>query len=145
MNKLENVTDDFLLLLTYMHERFFRPVEKMTRPQFSHAQFQAISILYLKGPLPMSELAGEMKISKQQATPLIYKLIDNSLAVRKVDEHDRRIVRIEITETGRSIFEELRAEIKRAFVAKLGVLPDMELDELGQMLKKTRKILRSIQ
>lgn len=93
----------------------------------------------------ISELANEMKISKQQTTPLISKLIQGGLVVRRVDEHDRRIVRLEITETGRNTFEELRLEIKQAFAAKLKVLPDLELDELDQMIKRICEILQSVE
>jgi len=90
----------------------------------------------------MSELASEMQISKQQLTPLIYKLIDYNLLVKKTDQNDRRIVRIEITESGRSTVEELWAAMKLALAEKLRVLPDMELDELEQMLKRIQEILK---
>lgn len=139
------MTNEFLSLLSIMREKFFRPGEKITRPQLSHAQFHAISMLHQRGPLHISELANEMKISKQQTTPLICKLIQSGLVVRKTDEHDRRIVRLEITETGRSTFEELRLEIKQAFAAKLEVLPDMELDELDQMIRRIREILQGVE
>ena len=98
-----------------------------------------------RAPLPISELANELKISKQQITPLICKLIDSGLVVRKADEHDRRIVRIEITVAGRDTIQELVAEIKQAFVVKLEVLPDADLDELGQMIRRIREILEQVQ
>ena len=76
-----------------------------------------------RAPCPISELANELKISKQQITPLICKLIDSGLVARKADEHDRRIVHIEITVAGRDTVQALVAEIKQAFVVKLEVLP----------------------
>jgi DNA-binding MarR family transcriptional regulator len=144
MNKAENVADIFLLLFGEMHDKFLRSGEKITRLWLSRAQFRALTHLRRQGPLPISELASELKISKQQTTPLICKLIDSGLVVRKADEHDRRIVRIEITEAGRDTVEELVAEIKQAFAAKLGVLPDADLDELEQMIRRIRKILEHV-
>ncbi len=91
----------------------------------------------------MSELAQEMHISKQQLTPLVYKLINNGLLIRKTDENDRRIVRIEITETGRSKVEEIIPEIKLVLMEKLKTIPKTELDELEQMLKRIHEILKS--
>ena len=85
-----------------------------------------------------------MKISKQQITPLICKLIDSGLVVREADEHDRRIVRIEITEAGRETVEDLMQEIKQVFIVKLEVLTDQDLDELGQMLRRIREILEQV-
>jgi DNA-binding MarR family transcriptional regulator len=144
MRKAEKVADVFLSLFGEMHEKFTRKGEKITRPRLAAGQFFALSMLHRKGPLSISELANELQISKQQTTPLICKLIENNLSVRKADEHDRRIVRIEITEAGNTMFEELGAEVRQAFAAKLGILPDKELDELGQMIRRIREILQKV-
>jgi len=145
MSKLENVTDSLLALLGYIRYKFFRPAEQITRARLSRGQFHAISILNSKGPLPMTELASEMKISKQQLTPLICKLIDADMVVRSTDDNDRRIVRIEMTEIGRTAFKELGAEIKQYFRDKLRALPEQDLEELEQILTRTREILKSVQ
>ena len=92
----------------------------------------------------MTELAHEMQISKQQLTPLICKLINNGLLVRKADENDRRVVRIEITETGRSQIEELLPKIKLALIEMLETIPGAELEELEQMLKRIHEILKIV-
>ncbi|MDF9409747.1 MAG: putative HTH-type transcriptional regulator YusO [Pelotomaculum sp. PtaB.Bin013] len=141
---MENVAGDFLALMAFIRDKFIRPVELITRSRISHVQFYAISVLRRSGSLSMSELAGEMHISKQQLTPLVYKLIDNGLLARKTDEKDRRIVRIEVTEIGRHMYEEILVEIKLALIKKLGTLPEMELNELEHMLKRTYEIMKSI-
>jgi DNA-binding MarR family transcriptional regulator len=143
MSKMENVAEDFLRLLEYIRDNYFKPAEQITRSRLSPAQFYAISILFRKDSLPMSELAAEMKISKQQLTPIIGRLIESSLAVRKTDENDRRIVRIEIAELGRSTFEALSAQIKGNFIEKLSEIPDKELDELKQMVTRMQEILKT--
>jgi DNA-binding MarR family transcriptional regulator len=144
MSNLENVTQDLLTLLGYIRDTFFRPAEQITRSRISHAQFHAISILAQKGSLSMSELANEMKISKQQLTPLICKLIDSNMVVRKPEELDRRIVRIEITEPGRDTLEEVKAEIKQAIKEKLSTLQSSDLKDLEYLLTRTKEILQSI-
>lgn len=144
MNKAENVAGDFLLLFVDMHEKFTRPGEKIARLRIAPAQFHALSLLFRHGPLSTSELAGELKISKQQTTPLISRLIDNDLAARKMDERDRRIVRIEITEAGMKMIEELWLQVKQVFAAKLEVLPDQELDELEPLIRRAREILKKV-
>jgi DNA-binding MarR family transcriptional regulator len=144
ISNLENVAGDFLAVLAFMRDKFFTTLEQIARPQLSHVQFRAVSLLYRKGSLSMSELAQEMHISKQQLTPLVYKLINNGLLIRKTDENDRRIVRIEITETGRSKVEEILPEIKMALMEKLKTIPKAELDELEQMLKRIHGIIKNI-
>ncbi|OPY57400.1 MAG: HTH-type transcriptional regulator MhqR [Pelotomaculum sp. PtaU1.Bin035] len=136
---------DFLAVLAFMRDKFFATLEQITRPQMSHVQYRAVSLLYRKGSLSMSELAKEMHISKQQLTPLVYKLINNGLVIRKTDEDDRRIVLIEITETGRRKVEEMLPEIKLVLMEKLETLPVAELDELMQMLKRIHEIIKNVE
>ncbi len=145
MSNLENVAGEFLRLLGYIRDNYFRPAEQITRSRLSPGQFHAISILFHKGSLPMSELAAVMKISKQQLTPIISKLIESSLVVRKTDENDRRIVRIEITELGKSIHKALFTRIKVNFTEKLSEIPDKELEELKQMVTRMQEILKITQ
>lgn len=130
-------------LLAYMRDKIFRPLEQKTRSQLSPLQYFAVSILYRKGSLSMSELAQDLQISKQQLTPLVYKLINQGLLAKKEDKNDRRIVRIEVTEQGRNMFKGIFAEIKHDLFEKLRILPDEELDELGQMLKRLQEILEN--
>ncbi len=144
MTKLEKVVDNFMFLLTYMRQNYFRPAEQITRLKLSHAQFHAISFLALKGPLPMTELANKMAISKQQLTPLIYKLIESGWVVRRSDENDRRIVLIEITEEGLRTYTELKADIKHKFEEKLSELPENQLDELDDLLQRIQVILKGV-
>ncbi|MDD4334912.1 MAG: MarR family transcriptional regulator [Desulfotomaculaceae bacterium] len=118
-------------------------MEQKTRSQLSPLQYFAVSILYRKGSLSMSELAQDLQISKQQLTPLVYKLINQGLLAKKEDKNDRRIVRIEVTEQGRNMFKGIFAEIKHDLFEKLRILPDEELDELGQMLKRLQEILEN--
>lgn len=127
-----------------MRDKFFRPFEQKTRSRLSHVQYMAVSLLYRNGSRSMTELAHEMQVSKQQLTPLVYKLINQGLLVKKEDENDRRIVRIEVTEQGGNMVKELFAEIRLDLVEKLRTLPCEELDELDHMLKRIQEILKNV-
>lgn len=144
MNKRENTVENFLSLLSFMRGRIFRPAELITRNHLSPLQMHAISILHKEGNVTMTELAERLKISKQQLTSIVNKLIDSGMVVRKADEQDRRLVRLEITDTGRGSFHALHAELKRNFAEKLSQLSDAELDELGQLLTRILEILKKI-
>lgn len=145
IDSLENVTDDFFALLAYIKDEYFRPFEQKTRSRISHVQYFAVSLLYRKGSMSMSELAHEMQVSKQQLTPLVCILMKQGLLVRKADDNDRRVVRIEITEQGRKMVKELFVEIKNDLLERLRTLPGRELDELEQMLKRIHEILKLIE
>ena len=143
MSNSDNVAVEFLSLLAHIRDNYFKPAEQIARSQLSPTQFHAISILYRKGSLPMSELAADMKISKQQLTPIIARLNESNLVIRKSDNNDRRVVRIELNEPGRTIYKSLFARIKTNFIEKLSEIPDDELDELMQMVTRMQEILRS--
>lgn len=143
MSNLENVASEFLALLGYIKRQYFKPAEQIARSRLSPAQFQAIAILYHQKPMTMSELAIEMKISKQQLTPIIAKLMETGLVTKQEDENDRRVVRIEITEQGRSIHQTLFKQIKINFTEKLSDIPEEELDELRQLLARMREIINT--
>jgi DNA-binding MarR family transcriptional regulator len=93
----------------------------------------------------MSELAHEMMISKQQLTPLVYKLLAQGFLVRRADENDRRIVRLEISERGRTTIEGLIKEGRQELMKRLSVLPAGEMDELERMLKRILEILKNVE
>lgn len=136
---------DFFALLAYMRDKIFRPLEQKTRSRMGHVQHFAMSLLFRKGSRSMTELATEMQISKQQLTPLVDKLINQGLLVKKADEHDRRIVRIEVSEQGREMLKEMFGDIRSDLVEKLRLLPEQELAELDQMLKRMLEILKSVE
>ncbi len=144
MDQLEETTSEFFLLLAHLRNYYFRPAEQIARIQLAPAQFHAISVLYRKGPLPMGELAAEMKISKQQLTPLVSRLIEEGMALRKQDQNDRRIVLIQLSEKGRSTFSQLGAKIRNNFQDKLGRLSDSDLNELKQLLHRVRALIESV-
>lgn len=142
LSELKVLVDDFLVLMGHMRDNYLRPAEQITRMRLSPGQFHAVSILRARGPLPMRELAAIMRISKQQLTPLICKLIDAGLAERRIDQKDRRIQLIDITAKGRDTFETLKGEIKQAFTERLAVLPEEEIRELAQLVKRIHEILK---
>ena len=93
----------------------------------------------------MSELAHEMMISKQQLTPLVCKLLEQGLLVRKADENDRRIVRLEISDRGRKTIARLINEGRQDLIKRLSVLPAGEMDELERMLIRVLEILKNVE
>lgn len=142
MSNLDRVVDDFLSLLGYMRTHYLRPVEQITRLRFSPGHFHALSVIFHRGSFTMSELASEMMISKQQLTPIVDRLVDAGMLIRKHDETDRRLVRIELSNQGRETFKEIGSQIKDSFRSRLILIPDSQLEELEQLLPRIMEILR---
>jgi len=141
MSKVEKVAGEFLSLMGQVKHEYFRPAEQVTRARLSPSQFHSLAVLYRRNSLPMSELAGLLKISKQQLTPLVAKLTKYQLVERKLDDDDRRIVRIEITDQGRVTYRSIFIELRRKFTDQLSQLPEASLDELEKLLERMSEIL----
>ena len=141
MTKVEKVTGDLLTFMGTVKNRFFRPMELVARNRLSPTQFHTLTLLYRRSSLPMSELAGYLKISKQQLTPLVAKMAECGLLERKLDETDRRMVRLEITEAGRDTYRSVFSEMRRKLIDQLGLLPEESLDELENLLGRLNLIL----
>ncbi len=141
MNRVEQLTGDILALLGEIKHEYFKPAEQITRARLSPLQFHSLAILYRHGSLPMSELAGLLKVSKQQLTPVVTRLSDCQMVERKLDEQDRRVVRIQITEKGLQTYRSIFTEIRHKLSDKIGQLPGDSLDELEILLNRLAVIL----
>jgi DNA-binding MarR family transcriptional regulator len=142
MSNLEKVVADFLSFMGFMRNNFTKPASQITRLRLIPGHFHVLSSLYHRGSFPMSELGSEVRISKQQLTPIIDRLVETGMVTRRVDEQDRRIVRVEITEQGTEVYEELREEIKQSLMERFSAIPDGQLKELERMLPRVHEILK---
>lgn len=141
MERNEKAAESLLRFLPFMHEKFLNPMERLAFHRMSKLQFFALMMLFRKGPLTMSELSAAMQISKQQLTPLIDRMLVEKLGERLADVHDRRVVRIEITQAGRDLMTEMMKQNLDSLALQLSVLPENELIELDTMMIRVRELL----
>jgi DNA-binding MarR family transcriptional regulator len=70
-------------------------------------QVTALETLGSEG-LPMHQFATKLGLSSGSATSLADRLVRAGFAVREFEEHDRRIVRLAPTESGRTLLSEYK-------------------------------------
>jgi len=58
-----------------------------------------------EGPITMGELSREMEVPLSSATRTMDWLVNNGYAQRLPDPKDRRVVRVELTETGKATYQ----------------------------------------
>lgn len=97
--KHKKIIDNLVRMLPYWHYKIERPLKlsKKGNP-ISNESYFCLIILYKHGPMKMSELSENLRLSKQQTTQIINKLYDAEFIERIYDEKDRRIIRIHISE-----------------------------------------------
>ena len=73
-------------------------------------QFTALQILINNGNLTIGELSQKMALACSTITDLIDRMEKNQLVVRRKDEKDKRVVRIEVLPAGHEIVKGFRKE-----------------------------------
>jgi DNA-binding MarR family transcriptional regulator len=94
------------------------------------------------GSMIMSELADHARLSLSTATGLIDALVSKGLVKRERSEEDRRIVRVQLTATGRENYEQA-LEVRLGMVR--GMLGALNKEEQELLVSLFRKIAERIQ
>ena len=89
-------------------------------------QYRSLVVLASRGPQGVAALAEAVAVTPPTASRLIDRLVRKGLVRRRTDRHDRRQVRIGLTEAGRRLVD-LVTERRRAEIAQLLTSIDPEV------------------
>ena len=90
----------------------------------------------------MSDIAEHFHIELPSATSLINILCDQKLVSRSEDSKDRRLVRIALTEEGKTLLEQAMCHRRKKVEKMLSYLKDKEKGELLNILQTLRSRLQ---
>lgn len=130
---LEHTSDLFVAVIEKLLTQ--RMLDESFDQQVTPSQLVALRYLSLNESSLMSEVAEGLGISFPAATKTIDRLVRKSLATRVEDPHDRRVVRIRLTERGRSLVGEIHAERARRFDLVLERLAPSAREALHQSME----------
>lgn len=134
--------------LTDLMPNFFRklvkPINQQAKNVMSPMQMHAMEALYSLKKCTMTELSNELKISKQQTTPIVDKLIRAGLVIREHDDIDRRNINIRLTPSGLSFMNDFKEEIFSTMKEKIRNLDDDDLICLENALNDFFKVIHKI-
>jgi len=104
------------------------------------SQYNILRILRGEGkPLPCLEIAERTVVKVPGITGLIDRLEEADLVRRQRSVEDRRVVNVEITETGSQLLASLDAPLLKLQQQVLGHLSPAEIAELNRLLEKARQ------
>jgi DNA-binding MarR family transcriptional regulator len=84
----------------------------------------------------MKDVAEHMEISLAAATPLVNKLIKAKHLRRIFNPYDRRVIKLEITETGKKKLDQETIEMRQKMGELFGKLTKEELKEYIRLHQK---------
>ncbi len=106
-------------------------------------QFFILSLLTRRDKTTVSELAAEMRVKPSAITAMIDRLHKHGLVHRDRDDQDRRIVYIQLTETGLHTLEQNRLNRVRILNRYLRQLEERELETFVRLFEKFAEIVLS--
>lgn len=133
--KCENISniEKYLRKVDYIIRRKGREI--LSDFNITVPQFTALQILINQGNMTIGELSQKMALACSTITDLIDRMEKSELVVRKKDEKDRRVVRIEVLPNGYNILEKVLNKRIEFLSLKLADFSDEDKNKLNIGLK----------
>ncbi|MCB2340223.1 MarR family winged helix-turn-helix transcriptional regulator [Clostridium estertheticum] len=139
----ENYTDlikNLEVLMTSMNK-----FKKKVRCDYDIGLFKIhYGIIYLLDKFPvmtMSEFSDRLGLAKPRGTLLIDKLVKEDIVKRELDENDRRVINIAITENGKNILKIIKKQKIDNMKNTLSVLEDNEIEQFKDVTTSLIKFI----
>ncbi|HLR54714.1 MAG TPA: MarR family transcriptional regulator [Pseudogracilibacillus sp.] len=100
---------------------------------FPGSQSVIMYFLEQRGPLKMSTLADTLHLTAGAVTTASNKLIERGFVSRTRDQQDRRVVRLEITDQGRTVMNELQETGRQMMKDTFHHVSDSDLQKMNRI------------
>lgn len=104
-------------------------------------QLWAIKVIAEFGPIRVSDLAGRMYIHPATAVGIIDRLEDHGMVARVRSREDRRVVEVDLTDSGRELVSKAPQVAQGLLVSGLEDLSGKSLESIASGLDQLVKIL----
>ncbi len=106
-------------------------------------ELRVVEFLGNGGPRMMRELAEYLTVAVNSVTSIVDHLEAKGLVHRQRSEEDRRVIRVELTESGREIYQSAVEVNLRLFRSMLGALTEDEQEIFMVLFRKIARAGRS--
>ncbi|WP_432877479.1 MarR family winged helix-turn-helix transcriptional regulator [Kribbella sp. CA-245084] len=107
-------------------------------------QLKILSLLNAQDSRSSQELTAALGVSPATTSGIIDRLVAQGMVRRREDPDDRRVRRIELSEQGRKLMDDLVESSSAYFRQLLSGLEVEELRALGKILRKMRHLAQSM-
>jgi DNA-binding MarR family transcriptional regulator len=147
-DKIRQISDDLLIIPPIIGKSInnilLKSVFAAIKDDISPPHFAIMKVLNDNGGAHMSEVADWLQFPRSQMTHMADKLEKLGYVARLDDPADRRSIKIELTESGKRVFQEWVQTVRCGTGAILNYLTDEELNDLADSLSKLRDIIIKI-
>lgn len=134
--KLKKIEEVFQEVARNITVKIFQGDQTLTHPQFFLLK------KLLSGPATVSEVAEHMGVSLSAITSMSDRLAKTGYITRKRSDDDRRLVWLELTESGGEVLAEAIKKRREVVYGFLGRLPEEDLAALHIIYTKLLDLIR---
>lgn len=117
--------------------RAYRPL--LDALDLTYSQYLVMMVLWQQNGINVKELGAKVNLDSGTLTPLLKRLENKGVVVRKRGEHDERVRELFLTDQGQSL--KLAAlEVPQKLRCKF----DLELDELMELKRLCEKVMKTL-
>jgi len=133
----QQLTERVFELRPAMKRLFGAGIYRELRDELQSVTIHQLTALgHLKGgSVTMRELSKELDVTESSATAVTDRLVRQGLVERQSDPHDRRVVRLALSESGRALVERLDEAASSKIGQMLTGLTDNQLEQLVDILE----------
>jgi DNA-binding MarR family transcriptional regulator len=106
-------------------------------------QLKVLSVLGVRDSRSTQELTTSLNVSSATMTGIVDRLVTQGMVSRREDPHDRRIRRVELTDQGRAVLDDLQDAGRTHFQHLLSGLDTDDLKALAKIMKKLVGLARA--
>ena len=108
--------------------------------EISSQQYNALRLLKAAAPgaMPVSALGQRMITRAPDMTRMLDRLEQRELIIRERRDDNRRVVEVSITETGKTLLQQIAKPLKECHQRQLGHMNDKSLTQLIELLHAAR-------
>ena len=109
--------------------------------QVSASQLNCLLALFENGPLPPSQIAKHMMVKSSTVTGVVDRLEMKGFVTRERNSPDRRVINIQLTETGKNLAENAPPPIQQKIIDGLKKLSEVEIEQIVDALNSLANML----
>jgi DNA-binding MarR family transcriptional regulator len=125
-------------------ERRLRRREQRQPGDLTHSQLRALIVLEKSVEVTAGELAKSADLNPASVSAMLDQLEANGIVERRRGSHDRRVCIVSLTDKGRGIVEDKRANWQALWETHFGALPEHELSAALHVIRTMTALLEGL-
>ncbi|MFC3790130.1 MarR family winged helix-turn-helix transcriptional regulator [Paenibacillus sp. GCM10012307] len=138
---LPEITARYETAMFTVNRKLNAMIRELTPGDLTAEQLSTLRYIRSKGSATSSELADIFCVGRSSITAIITRLSAKNLIIRRLDEKDRRVIYLELSEEGTRLTDEMETRILHLFSKYLVDFDSEEAMLFINVLEKLAKVL----